>query len=210
MRPFFRSGRIVDGILATTEMLITRARHARNNAGFYGEAWHAQSAGAGATADAQIGEGYIRPGSSDEDILPGRAPMETVESYIEAMRRHNMRPDLSLYTADTREMLADWVTTTAQADNVVRTQQQCAAEPARISPDGQLAVIRYPIEQRQCAPWFVRYEQGAWRLDLNAMQQAIRFGRSNAWHMAGDGNHPYRFAFKDWQFDQNGYPIAGN
>ncbi len=210
MRPFFRANRVADGILATSELLITRAQNAKANTGFYGEVWHADSAGAGASIEADIGSGYRRPGNPADDVPPGETPAETVTAYIEAMREHNLRPDLSLYTAATRAMLADWVVTTAQADNVVRTQQQCTAEPARIGPNGRLAVIRYPIEQRQCAPWFLRFEQGAWRLDLNAMQQAIRFGRSNAWHMAHAGIHPYRFAFNDWRFDQNGYPITSD
>jgi len=206
MRPFFQADRVADGILATSELLITRAQNAEANAGFYGEAWHADSAGAGASIDAEIGGGYRRPGNPADDVPPGETPAEAVAAYIQAMREHNLRPDLSLYTADTRAMLADWVVTTAQADNMVRTQQQCSAEPARISPDGQLAVVRYPVAQRQCAPWFLRYEQDAWRLDLTMMQKALRFGRSNAWHFDLNVDHPYRYAFSDWRLDHNGYP----
>lgn len=206
MRPYFQADRVADGILAATELLITRAQNAEANAGFYSEAWHADSAGAGATVEADIGSGYRRPGNPADDVAPGRTPAEAVKAYIQAMADHNLRPDLSLYTADTRAMLADWVVTTAQADNVVRTQQQCTAEPTRIGPDGRLAVVRYPVAQRQCAPWFIKFEQGAWRLDLTMMQKTIRFGRSNAWHFDLNTDHPYRFAFSDWRLDRNGYP----
>jgi uncharacterized protein len=204
MKPFFRAGRVADGILAATELLVTRAQNAKANAGFYGEAWHADSAGAGATTKADIGVGYRRPGNDGVDVLPGTTPRQTVNAYIGAMRRHNMRPDLSLYTESTRAMLADWVTTTAQADNLLRIYRDCSAQTAQQS--GEYAVIRYPVAQRQCAPWFLRYEGDAWRLDLTMMQQVIRFGRSNAWHFDQSVEHPYRFAFSDWRFDHNGYP----
>jgi len=207
MRPFFHANRVADGILATSELLINRAQHAEANAGFYGEAWHADSAGAGATVDADIGKGRMTEGSTQGDISAGNTPQESVNAYIRAMREHNMRPDLSLYTASTRDMLADWVTTPAQADNVVRTQRQCTPQPARNSSDGLFAVIRYPIAQRQCAPWFLQFEDGKWRLDLASMQKAIRFGRSNTWHLDLTQHHPYSFAFRDWQFDRNGYPL---
>jgi hypothetical protein len=39
------------------------------------------------------------------------------------------------------------------------------------------------------------------------MQTAIRFGRNNAWRLVPSANHPYGFAFNDWVFDRNGFPI---
>ena len=206
MVPFFRAGRVADGILAATELLVTRVQNADAGHGVEGEAWHAESAGAGATGDARLGAGYRRPGLAGADVLAGETPEQTVLAYIRAMAEHNMRPDLTLYTEETRRMLAEWVTTTAQADNLVKTYRDCRALPARIDPQRQWAVIRYPVAQRQCAPWFLRREQGAWRLDLLTMQQVIRFGRSNAWHFNLEVEHPYRFAFSDWRFDRNGYP----
>lgn len=206
MVPFFRAGRVADGILAATEMLVMRVRNAGAGAGFDGEAWHADSAGAGAAARADLDAGYVRPGPGGEDVAGGESPQQTVQAYVRAMAGHNMRPDLSLYTADTRRMLADWVTTTAQADNLVRIYRDCQPQPVRIDPQQRYAVVRYPVEQRQCAPWFLRYEQGQWRLDLTMMQKAIRFGRSNGWHFDLNTDHPFRFAFSDWRFDRNGYP----
>ena len=207
MQPFFRSGRIADGILATTELLITRAQHAELGGGFQGEPWHSGSAGAGATGEAAIGKGYNASSNDQPDVLPGSTPAETVSAYLRAMQAHNFRPDLMIYTEATRRMLANWVVTPAQADNLLRTQGECSAETTRISPDKRYAVIRFPVGKRQCSPWFLQYEAGAWRLDLYSMQQTIQFGRSNAWHFTPDYQHPYRFAFSDWQFDNNGYPL---
>ena len=48
MVPFFESGRVADGILAATELIVTRARNAAANAGFESEPWVAGS-GAGRT-----------------------------------------------------------------------------------------------------------------------------------------------------------------
>jgi hypothetical protein len=45
-------------------------------------------------------------------------------------------------------------------------------------------------------------------LDLTMMQRAIRFGRANARHFDLAANNPYRFAFADWRFDANGFPLA--
>jgi uncharacterized protein len=70
-----------------------------------------------------------------------------------------------------------------------------------------LAVVRYPPEERKCSPWFLVEEGGKWRLDLTMMQKAIRFGRSNAWHFDPRVDHAYRFAFEDWHFDPQGFPM---
>ena len=206
MVPFFRAGRVADGILAATEMLVMRVDNATAGIGYESEPWHADSAGAGAASVAHLGAGYLRPGEEGADVAAGESPEQTVRAYIRAMADHNMRPELSLYTEDTRRMLAGWVTTTAQADNLVRIYRDCIPEPARMDALQHYAVIRYRVEQRQCAPWFLQYEQGQWRLDLTMMQKAIRFGRSNAWHFDLNTDHPYRYAFSDWRFDHNGYP----
>ena len=103
-------------------------------------------------------------------------------------------------------MLADWVITPAQADNAARSVRQCAPAETRYSSDNRLAAMRYPVSKRQCNPYFFRFEEGSWRLDLTMMQKAIRFGRNNQWHFVPSARHDYGFAFTDWRFDSNGYP----
>jgi uncharacterized protein len=105
-------------------------------------------------------------------------------------------------------MLKDWVMTPAQMDNVLRSYGSCAPEPARLSPGGRHAVIRYAPAERQCSPWFLALEDGRWRLDLTVMQEAIRFGRDNSWRFADGVPETYAFAFGDWSFDRNGFPAA--
>ena len=216
MVPFFRADRVADGILAATELVVTRAQRAAANAGFDGEVWMAGSGGGGATADAGIGQGwtnaanYANAGESPEAsaTAAGAAPEITLGRYLSAMESRNGDPGLALYTAETRGMLRNWVMTPAQMTNVARTYRNCTAERARTDPTENLAVIRYPASQRQCAPWFFRRGESGWALDLTMMQSAIRFGRSNAWRFDLAADHPYGFAFADWRFDGNGFPIG--
>lgn len=206
MVPFFRSNRVADGILATTEMIVTRAQNAARNAGFDDEPWAAFTTGAGATSAARLGQ------RDDDAWRRGTAnvtaqhdtPDAVVAAYLTAMDARNANPDLPIYSEATRAMLAEWVVTPAQMDNVVAAYGQCHAEAPRLA--GDRAVIRYPPAERACAPWFLVREAGGWRLDLATLQRAVRFGRDNAWRFADGLAHPYAFAFADWRFDRNGFP----
>jgi len=209
MTPFFARNRVADGILATTELIITRAQRAAAAAGFEGEVWTFGSGGAGAITAARLGAGDAPIAPRDgggAPLLAGRTPRETLRAYFAAMDARNGDPDLDLYTPASREMLRGWVMTPAQMDNVVRSYRGCHGETPQISPQGLRAVIRYPIAERACAPWFFERIDGAWYLDLTMMQRTIRFGRSNAWRFASGVRHPYAFAFADWIFDQHGFP----
>ena len=216
MTPFFARDRVADGILAATELIVTRAQHAAAQAGFESEAWALGSGGAGATTTARLGAGAAPASPTPENAghgeraaggaSAGRTPRETLAAYFTAMDARNDDPDLALYTPATRRMLRGWVMTPAQMDNVVRSYRACHAEAPRLGPEGRRAVIRYPIAERACAPWFFEKIDDAWHLDLTMMQTAIRFGRSNAWHFDLSVRHPYAYAFDDWTFDSHGFP----
>ncbi len=217
MVPFFERARVADGILATTELIVTRAQRAAAQAGFGAgfedEAWIAGSGGAGATATARLVAGPQAAAREDAPareqtaaVPAGRTPAETLAAYFAAMDACNADPDLDIYTPETRHMLEGWVMTPAQMDNLAKTYRRCHGEPARLGPDGRLAVIRYPPGERACAPWFFARLGGAWALDLTMMQRALRFNHSNYWHFDMSAQHPYRFAFDDWAFDRHGFP----
>ncbi|MCU0812193.1 MAG: TPM domain-containing protein [Thiobacillaceae bacterium] len=210
MAPFFAKNRIADGVLATTEMIVTRVQNAKANAGFSTESWAAATSGAGATSKAGINRGGDDTFRQGSDHQAAGSPLATLERYQAAMAQRNLRPDLDIYSAGTKAMLKGWVMTAAQADNQAKSLQQCDPVGVQFSDDMELAVIRYPIRERTCNPWFMVFEDGAWRLDLTMMQKAIRFGRSNAWHFASGVRHPYQFAFADWEFDQNGFPVRSH
>jgi uncharacterized protein len=207
MVPFFARDRVADGILATTELIVTRAQNAAANAGFESEAWLAGSGGAGATTTARLGAGTDAAVTKSTDPVPaGRSPGETLAAYLTAMADRNADPDLDIYTAETRRMLAQWVVTPAQMDNLVKSYRRCHPEPLRLAPNGTRAVIRYPQTERHCAPWFFERDGPAWALDLTMMQRAIRFNHDNYWRLDPGASHPYGFAFEDWRFDQHGFP----
>ncbi|HUF10804.1 MAG TPA: TPM domain-containing protein [Rhodothermales bacterium] len=211
MVPFFADGRVADGILATTELIVDRAQRAAERDGFGAdEIWMIGSGGAGAQTDARIGEGYEAPSGPVEDgdrlFSPAGSPEDALSAYFRAMDARNANPNLPIYSPATQAMLDERTVTPAQMDMVVRTYRDCTAEPARYDQTGQLAVIRYPPAERRCAPLFFVKQGEPWMLDLASMSRAVRFGRTNAWHRSEAGFGEYGFAFEDWGFDGNGFP----
>jgi uncharacterized protein len=207
MVAFFRAGRVADGILAATELIVTRAQEAEARHAFVAPSREG-AAGGGAAARAAFGAGPDGSFRSGPDVAARETPQETVAGYLEAMRARNGNPSLELYSRETREILRDWVVTAAQMDAVVRAYRRCRADPARLDEAGRRAVVRYPVDERQCTPWFLVREEDRWQLDLATSQRVLRFGAGNAWHFALGADHPYGFAFSDWRFDSRGFPHA--
>lgn len=204
MTEFFAANRIADGILATTELLITRATNAAKGLDPSTEGWAAASGGGGAKVDARIGEGSSPRRRDDVDIGAGASPREILAQYRQAMDDRNNNPELSIYSGETRAMLSQRVMTPAQMDNVAQSLRKC--QPEKLLYTENRAVLRYPIEERTCSPYFFLREDGQWRLDFTVMINAIRFGRNNEWRVVPGYAGPYGFAFADLQFDRNGYP----
>jgi uncharacterized protein len=206
MEPFFRASRVGDGILAATELLVGRVLEAAGSGELASAAAAAGSAGGGARAAAEIGRGGEPGLRRGPDVPAADSPEVAVASYLRAMAERNGRPDLELYSRETRTMLAGRVLTAAQMDGVARAYRACRAEPVRVGAGGERAVVRHPARERPCAPWLLVREDGRWRLDLATASRAIRFGRSNAWRFAAGPPEPYAFAFDDWSFDRHGFP----
>ena len=210
MAPFFSAGRVADGILATTELIVGRAQEARAD-GALAAPMPARSMGGGASAAVSIG-GARNPGEQVEQVeqqtqhveVDGLEPAQVVEAYHERMANRDARADLPLYSTDTVAMLREWVVTPAQMDNLVRTYRRCTLDSVQIRSDA--AVVRYVVGERQCAPYFLRRESGAWKLDLTALSSAIRFNHENQWHFQLPLPDDYEFAFEDWRIDTHGFP----
>ncbi len=204
MVPFFASGRIADGILATTELIVARVQEAKTSAELDPLRNPSKSGGGGAVA--KFSGNHAAVAKKGTAVAPGRTPAATLAAYLEAMDQRNGSRDLTIYTPATRAMLNKWTMTPAQMDMVVKSYRNCVAESAR--KQGGHAVIRYRIKDRACAPFFFQKSTEGWQLDLTMMHKAIRFGRSNAWRFDLAVAHPYEFAFEDWRFDKNGFPQA--
>lgn len=212
MTEFFADGRIAAGILATSEMIVMRAQHAKTNAGFVGEAWLAGSGGAGASMSARLNtaEKETPPQQQRQMAIsqPASTPMETLAAYQRAMDARNDNPHLAIYSQVTQSMLENWTVTPAQMDNVARSLRNCNTNILRTNGAGTRAVLRAPWQDRTCPPYFFVMKNGHWRLDLEPMMRVVRFGRKNAWHLNLNALDTYRFAFRDLTFDHNGYPMG--
>lgn len=208
MVPFFRGGRVADGILATTELIVARAQQAAAGEAFDPATLASFSLGGGASTAARIGAGPEHARLQDgSEVAPQATPEATVVAYLGAMAERNARSDLAIYSAESRRMLRSWTMTPAQMDSVVRTYRGCRRGEVRYGAGAELAVIRYTPAARQCAPWFLRREEGRWTLDLAAPQRVLRFNHRNEWRMPDSESHAYAFAFTDWRFDRHGFPI---
>ena len=136
-----------------------------------------------------------------------KTPEEMLNLYFKAMKEHNSNPDLPIYTEQSKQMLKTWKVTPSQMDNMVRTYNSCNPDETKYDSTDLLAVIHYPVNQKQCSPWFFRKVGDIWKLDLTIMQKAVRFDNKNRWHLVPGVTHDYDFGFSDWTFDSNGYPV---
>ncbi|QQG35245.1 MAG: TPM domain-containing protein [Micavibrio aeruginosavorus] len=213
MVPFFQANRVADGILATTEMIVTRAQDAEAGKEFIAPEQLPDnlSIGAGAKTQAHIGSGYQQPqptaASPSTPLSHGMSPEQVVAAYHYALSQNMGSPDLDIYSSETREMKKTWVVTPAQMRNELNAYRKCDIDQTAYIKDNTLAVVRYKVDQRQCAPYFLVMEDGAWRLDFRTMMENIRFNVSNEWHFDMSRPLPYADAFADWDFNKNGYPF---
>lgn len=207
MIPFFRSGRVADGILASTELMVSRAQQAIRGQAF-APPMDARTAGAGAANPARIGTGEDSSFREGADVeAASNDPRAVLAAYREAMDQRNGNPELSIYTEETRVFLGQWTVTPAQMDNEAKNLAACPTGVLKVR--AEYAVLRFPVSLRQCPPYFFRVEHGEWRLDLTMMNKAIRFNHRNQWHFYTQyhlENEPYAFAFSDWRFDRHGFP----
>lgn len=213
MVPFFQANRVADGILATTEMIITRAQEAEAGKEFIAPEQLPEnlSIGAGAKTDANIGSGYQPPQSTSAKtpapLSHGMTPEQVVTAYHYALSQNMGSSDLDIYSSETRELKKKWVVTPAQMKNELNGYRKCSIDKTVFIKEGLLAVVRYKVDQRQCAPYFLVIEDGAWRLDFRTMMENIRFNVSNEWHFDLSRPLPYADAFLDWDFNKDGYPF---
>ncbi len=133
-------------------------------------------------------------------------PEDVLAFYLESLENRDVRPHLSIYTKETREWLETWPVNDTQMENEARDLRNCGLSDTRSNETH--AVVRFhPEKQRQCAPYFFKWEDGSWRLDLFTMTKVIQFNHKNEWHLKKQEGHPYVFAFKDYVLDKNGFPF---
>lgn len=205
MLPFFQQDRIGHGVEALTELLVARLS--------------AEEADA-ATKDGQVMEnGYLSGGGgaristsgssspvlpANREYLPQVTPLASLAVYQQVLRDRVKDPELEIYTPQSRRFFRDWLVTDAQQQNALSDLDE-ALPHAEVMIQERLAVIRFPVENRHAAPYYLRLGGQGWQLDFAEMNRTIGFNHRNQWHFL-DRQHDYNFAFADWRFDQHGFP----
>ncbi len=211
MLPFFQAGRIGQGIEATSELLISRLQ-----AGAAGKTYDPDqelghlahySGGGGARLEITQDAGDTAEKASEQADLfsPQPTPEAALALYKQVLAGRIKDPNLPLYSPKTQEFFRHWVVTDAQQANELRHLEALAPEKTVI--EQARAVIRFPLRERTHPPYFFVNGGNGWQLDLFTMSQVIQMNHQNMWHFR-KLDHPFSFAFRDWKFDRNGFPIS--
>ncbi len=206
MAPFFQAGRVGTGIEATVELLISRAAGIGVVDGVDGgTALTHLSGGGGARIDVQLGSGASKKEMvvDSEPFAAADSAEETLRRYMKVLQGHIKDPDLGLYTPKTRKFFRNWLVTDAQQDNELR-ELAAMIDRGQVVAVDNLAVMRFPLEQRRTSPYLLRRDESGWMLDFAAMGRLIGFNHRNQWFFRSTG-HEFMFAFTDVQFDRNGF-----
>jgi hypothetical protein len=210
MVPFFQAGRVGSGVEATVELLVAQAMRGTDGKGTAaGMGLPHLSGGGGAKTPVAIGSGVPAraPAAAPERFAAGATPLATLQTYIEVLHGRVKDSDLALYTPETQEFFRRWLMTDGQQEQEMRTLS--AALPQAEERIGEaLAVVLFPAAERQIAPYLLRRGDDGWQLDFAAMSRLVGFNHLNQWYFR-DRNHPWMFAFADWEFDGNGFPRPG-
>ena len=134
------------------------------------------------------------------------SPKTVVTSYLHAMKNGNNDPNLPIFTKASKIMMQKWSVSRGQMRNISSSYNKCDIDAVLVK--GNYAVVRYPVKQRKCSPFFMQKEGNDWKLDLTVMMKGIKFDTQDAWRLdQGKLNPNYKFAFSDWNFDRNGNPL---
>lgn len=205
MLPFFQQNRIGPGVEALTELLVARLLDQGEEQLDRRRAGEHLSGGGGARISTSGSAAQSRsalPGT----YLPQATPLATLGVYRHVLADRSKDPELEIYTPESRRFFRNWLVTDAQQQNALKELDR-GFMVAEVRQQEELAVIRFPVENRQVAPYFLRWSAAGWQLDFAEMNRSIGFNHRNQWHFRHQ-QHRYMFAFSDWHFDQHGFPHA--
>jgi len=169
MLPFFQQRRIGHGVEALSELLVARLLEEEPEPVGRNSGEHL-SGGAGARISTAGEVGAVEP--TPGVYLPQATPLETLAVYRQSLRERSKDPELEIYTPGTREFLRNWLVTDGQQQNALKELERVITQ-AEVSIRDDLAVIRFPVIDRQAAPYFLRLGSDGWQLDFATMNQSI-------------------------------------
>lgn len=215
MAPFFAAGRVAHGIEASVELLVSHmVRSGADSVQLARPDNAAQplSGGAGARSAVALGTRLAAKDQVDDPatFAAGATPLQTLERYRLSLQRRIKDPHLEIYTPATQQFFSQWLVTDGQQNNALRELERSwdLAEVFETEVAAErLAVVRYPVSERQSPPYFLRYSGAGWQLDFATMSRVLGFNQRNQWHLRST-EHPFGFAFNDWDFDRHGFPHA--
>lgn len=222
MVPFFKVGRVADGIFATAEIIRIRAMDAEKGEEFDMSAITG-SLGGGARTKADIGAGKDHAFQDGKaDVIASDDPQETLRRYISALTNRNGRNDLDVFTAETRTFMGTMLSTPAQMDSAVKRLKNCEVEHITYNPEHTRAVLFHSLKHRECDPFLFEIgDDGKWRLDFKALGLGTNHTFGNIWYVhygrqEESGFWKYDFGFKhvffhrpegeNGRFDHQGIP----
>lgn len=209
MTPFFLADRVGPGVEATVELLVGRALDRDEQPVGTGPPLppvEHDAGGAGARTKVDIGSGAPEKQATP---LAGRfgpqpSPRLALQTYMRVLELHIKDPDLGLYTPATRRFFKSWTVTDAQQDSELDKLERLGSRFA-LFRDADLAVVRFPLEDRRAPPYLLRRTEEGWMLDFAAMNRLIGFNHRNEWFFRTT-DHSFAFAFEDVKFDRHGFP----
>lgn len=207
MVPFFQAGRVGSGLEATVELLVAEALRQPEEAITGKPQLEHLSGGGGAKTNVAIGSGVSDniPHASQALFIPGDDPLATLQVYQEVLRQRVKDPDLSIYTRESREFFRQWLVTDGQQANELNSLREIL-DSGEVRTGEDYAVVRSEPSARTHAPYFLRRTNEGWQIDFVTLSQVVSFNHRNQWHFR-TLDHPYMFAFNDWTFDKNGFPV---
>ena len=212
--PYFREHKMSDGVYAATELVYDRAVEASRGKEFVSP-MTSRSIGAGAKTKANIGiadpnaKRGAQVAASTTDT-----PMDIMKRYLNVLKMHNKNPNLDIFTDGTKRFFTKWTVTDINQNHEANSISSCMPSYKILYDTGKkhAVVAAYPYEKyRTCSPYFLKKEQGKWKLDIATMAQILRFNAQMQFHfdmkkrLQKEGIY-YAFAFDGYSFDGNGYP----
>ena len=188
MAPFYRSGRIAEGVEATVELLVTRTAQAIDRNAYDPDVPRTplEELSGGAGASLRLGAAESSPAVARQQAdAQSYGPQPSVEAafstYLRILENRIREPRLGIYSEDTQDFLETRLVTTAQQTNELAEIRAMYARRI-VRENGNLAVIRFP-ESTRVPPYFFRKQDTGWTIDLAVMMRVIGFDTLNQWYL---------------------------